>query len=195
MRRIYSSGVMWTAEVKQQLIERMPHVVLNDLMNSTEGAMGVQVTAPRLDADDGVVPAPADHPRVHRRRPPGRARARTRSGFLAVGGSVPLGYYKDPEKTARTFRTIDGVRYSFPGDMARVSADGSIVLLGRGSQVVNTGGEKVFPEEVEESVKRVPGVHDCLVVGVDDEKFGQAVTAVVSVEQGAESARTTSSST
>ncbi|MEZ5219238.1 MAG: hypothetical protein R2715_22255 [Ilumatobacteraceae bacterium] len=103
-------------------------------------------------------------------------------GFLAAGGSIPVGYYKDPEKTARTFREIDGERYSFPGDMAKVAADGTIILLGRGNQVINTGGEKVFPEEVEEAVKRVPGVVDCLVVGVDDERFGQAVTAVVSVE-------------
>jgi fatty-acyl-CoA synthase len=79
---------------------------------------------------------------------------------------------------------INGVRYSFPGDFAKVAADGSLILLGRGSQVINTGGEKVFPEEVEEAVKRVPGVRDCLVVGVENEKFGQAVTAVVSREDG-----------
>ncbi len=84
----------------------------------------------------------------------------------------------------RTFRVIDGVRYSFPGDFAKVADDGSLILLGRGSQVINTGGEKVFPEEVEEAVKRVDGVVDCLVVGVDNEKFGQAVTAVVSLAEG-----------
>jgi acyl-CoA synthetase (AMP-forming)/AMP-acid ligase II len=106
-------------------------------------------------------------------------------GMVAAGGRVPLGYYKDPEKSARTFRVVDGVRYSFPGDFAKVAEDGSLILLGRGSQVINTGGEKVFPEEVEEAVKRVPGVVDCLVVGLDDEKFGQAVTAVVSVADGA----------
>jgi fatty-acyl-CoA synthase len=104
---------------------------------------------------------------------------------VAAGGNVPLGYFKDPEKSARTFRVIEGVRYSFPGDYATVNEDGSINLLGRGSQVINTGGEKVFPEEVEEAVKRVPGVHDCLVVGVPDEKFGEAVTAVCSLTQGA----------
>ena len=101
-------------------------------------------------------------------------------GMVAAGGSVPLGYYKDPEKSARTFRVIGGKRYSFPGDMAMVAEDGSLILLGRGSQVINTGGEKVFPEEVEEAVKRITGVQDCLVVGIADEKFGQAVTAVVS---------------
>jgi 3-oxocholest-4-en-26-oate---CoA ligase len=106
-------------------------------------------------------------------------------GMVAAGGNVPVGYYKDPEKSARTFRTINGVRYSFPGDMAQVAADGSLILLGRGSQVINSGGEKIFPEEVEEAVKRVPGITDCLVVGVDDEKFGQAVTAVASLAPGA----------
>ncbi|MFN6121478.1 MAG: AMP-binding enzyme, partial [Actinomycetes bacterium] len=101
-------------------------------------------------------------------------------------GNVPLGYFKDEEKSARTFKVINGERYSFPGDMAMVAEDGSLILLGRGSQVINTGGEKVFPEEVEEAVKRVPGVQDCLVVGIDDEKFGQAVTAVASRVEGAE---------
>jgi acyl-CoA synthetase (AMP-forming)/AMP-acid ligase II len=105
-------------------------------------------------------------------------------GMVAAGGMVPIGYFKDPEKSARTFRVIDGVRYSFPGDMAKVAADGSLILLGRGSQVINSGGEKIFPEEVEEAVKRVDGVVDCLVVGIDDERFGQTVTAVVAAADG-----------
>jgi len=105
--------------------------------------------------------------------------------MIAAGGNVPLGYHKDETKSAATFRVIEGVRYSFPGDMAKVASDGSLILLGRGSNVINSGGEKIFPEEVEEAVKRVPGVIDCLVVGVDDERFGQAVNAVTSVELGA----------
>jgi fatty-acyl-CoA synthase len=105
-------------------------------------------------------------------------------GLVSAGGNVPLGYYKDPEKSARTFKVIDGVRYSFPGDLATVNEDGSINLLGRGSQVINTAGEKVFPEEVEEAVKRVDAVDDCLVVGVPDERFGEAVAAVVSLLPG-----------
>jgi acyl-CoA synthetase (AMP-forming)/AMP-acid ligase II len=109
-----------------------------------------------------------------------------RIGMVAAGGNVPLGYYKDEEKSARTFRVIEGVRYSFPGDLAEVAEDGSLILLGRGSQVINSGGEKVFPEEVEEAVKRVPGIVDCLVVGIDDDRFGQAVTAVASVADGAQ---------
>ncbi|HZZ36020.1 MAG TPA: acyl-CoA synthetase, partial [Caulobacteraceae bacterium] len=96
----------------------------------------------------------------------------------------PIGYYKDPEKSARTFRTIDGHRYSFPGDFAKVAADGSLILLGRGSVCINTGGEKVFPEEVEEALKAHPDVYDCLVVGVPDERFGERVTAVLSARPG-----------
>ena len=107
------------------------------------------------------------------------------TGMVAAGGMVPLGYYKDVEKSARTFRTIDGVRYSFPGDMAQIAANGTLILLGRGSQVINSGGEKIFPEEVEEAVKRVDGVVDCLVIGVDDDRFGQVVTAVASRATGA----------
>ena len=100
-------------------------------------------------------------------------------GMVAAGGNVPLGYYKDAEKSARTFRVIDGVRYSFPGDLATVDADGTLNLLGRGSQVINTGGEKVFPEEVEEAVKRVPGVSTTAWSSAcPTTRFGEAVTAV-----------------
>jgi len=102
-------------------------------------------------------------------------------GFVAVTGpNVPVGYYKDEEKSGRTFREIGGVRYSFPGDMATVDADGTVSLLGRGSACINTGGEKVYPEEVEETLKTHPDVEDCLVFGLDDERFGQRVVGVVS---------------
>jgi len=178
---ILSSGVMWTAEVKQQLLDRIPQVVLFDAIGSTEGSMGNQMTVrggstetakftqnptTKVFTDDGreVVPGSGE------------------IGMVAAGGFVPLGYFKDPDKSARTFRTIDGVRYSFPGDLAQVASDGTLILLGRGSQVINSGGEKIFPEEVEEAVKRVPGVLDCLVVGVDDDRFGQAVTAVAATD-------------
>ncbi len=100
-------------------------------------------------------------------------------GRLARSGSVPLGYYKDPEKSARTFLEVDGTRYSVPGDFARVEADNKVTLLGRGSNCINTGGEKVYPEEVEMALKAHPDVYDALVVGVTDENYGQAVTAVV----------------
>jgi acyl-CoA synthetase (AMP-forming)/AMP-acid ligase II len=105
-------------------------------------------------------------------------------GMLAIGGRIPVGYYKDAEKTRATFRTVGGARYSLPGDWATVDRAGRIELLGRGSLCINTGGEKVFPEEVEEAVKRVPGVVDAVAVGVPDERFGEIVTVAVEVAAG-----------
>jgi acyl-CoA synthetase (AMP-forming)/AMP-acid ligase II len=178
-----SSGVMWTSEVKQQLIDRIEQVMLIDAMGSTEGSMGVQVTMKGLETETGKFtqsPTTKVFTEDDRLVEPGSDEV----GMVAAGGNVPLGYYKDEEKSARTFRVINGERYSFPGDLAMVAADGALILLGRGSQVINSGGEKIFPEEVEEAVKRVPNVVDCLVVGIDDEKFGQAVTAVASVVEG-----------
>jgi fatty-acyl-CoA synthase len=106
------------------------------------------------------------------------------SGMVGVSGSLPVGYYKDAAKTERTFPIIDGVRYSIPGDWVRVEADGTLTLLGRGSNCINTAGEKVYPEEVEEALKAHPGVADALVVGIADPRWGQAITAVVQLEPG-----------
>jgi 3-oxocholest-4-en-26-oate---CoA ligase len=105
-------------------------------------------------------------------------------GLLAVGGRIPAGYYKDPDKSAATFRELAGRRWSIPGDYASVDADGSVTLLGRGSVSINSGGEKIYPEEVEEAVKQHPAVADSVVVGVPDDRFGEAVTAVVSLRPG-----------
>jgi len=184
LKMIASSGVMWTSEVKEALLERIEHVVLLDAMGSSEGSMGTSISMkglPPKTAKFAVAPTTKVFTDDDREVVPGSGEI----GKVAAGGAVPLGYYKDPEKSSKTFRTINGVRYSFPGDMATVEADGSLTLLGRGSQVINSGGEKIFPEEVEEAVKRVEGVLDCLVVGIDDEKFGQAVTAVASLSPGA----------
>ncbi|MBU6315896.1 MAG: AMP-binding protein [Acidobacteria bacterium] len=184
LRMLISSGVMWTAEVKEQLLDRIEQVILLDAIGSSEGSMGSSISM------KGVPPSTAKFSRNpttkvftddDREVQPGSDEV----GMVAAGGMVPLGYFKDEAKSARTFRTIEGVRYSFPGDMAMVAADGSLILLGRGSQVINSGGEKIFPEEVEEAVKRVDGVVDCLVVGVDDDRFGQAVTAIASLAEGA----------
>ena len=106
-------------------------------------------------------------------------------GKIARAGDIPLEYYKDPQKTAETFVTLDGVRYAIPGDYALVEADGRITLLGRGSVSINSGGEKIFPEEVESAVKSHPDVFDCTVVGVADERWGQRVAAVLSARPGA----------
>lgn len=184
LKMVASSGVMWTSEVKEALLERIEHVVLLDAMGSSEGSMGTSISMkglPPKTAKFAVAPTTKVFTEDDREVQPGSGEI----GKVAAGGAVPIGYYKDPEKSSKTFRTINGVRYSFPGDMATVEADGSLTLLGRGSQVINSAGEKIFPEEVEEAVKRVDGVLDCLVVGVDDEKFGQAVTAVASLSPGA----------
>jgi fatty-acyl-CoA synthase len=184
LKMIISSGVMWTAEVKEQLLDRIEQVVLLDAIGSTEGSMGMAITMkglPPATAKFSQMPTTKVFTDDDREVQPGSGEI----GMVAAGGNVPFGYFKDPEKSARTFRVINGQRYSFPGDLAMVADDGSLILLGRGSQVINSGGEKIFPEEVEEAVKRVAGVHDCLVVGIDDEKFGQAVTAVVSLNEGA----------
>jgi fatty-acyl-CoA synthase len=182
LQRITSSGVMWSAEIKQGLL-RHHDMTLADLMGSTEGGMGSSMTSrasvaatAKFQLNEGVAVFTDDGEHVE----PGSGEI----GRLATSGLVPLGYYKDPVKSAETFKEIGGVRYSFPGDYATVEADGTITLLGRGSVCINTAGEKVFPEEVEEAVKLHPAVADCLVVGIHDERFGERVVAVASYQSG-----------
>jgi acyl-CoA synthetase (AMP-forming)/AMP-acid ligase II len=176
---------MWSEENKQGLLRHNGGMMLTDAFSSSEAlnmgssistAGGTTTTAKfvlgkssRVLTDDGrdVIPGSGE------------------IGRVAVRGVTPVGYYKDQEKSARTFVEIDGVRYSIPGDYATVEADGTLTLLGRGSVCINTGGEKVFPEEVEEVLKLHPDVHDAVAVGVPDEKFGEAVTAVVEAAPGA----------
>lgn len=179
-----SSGAMFSLEVKQALTKHLPGLTIADVLGSTEGGMGMSFAkkgataetakfklnpTTRVFKDDGSEVAPGSG----------------EIGMIANGGMVPLAYYKDPEKSARTFRTVNGVRYSFPGDMATVEADGTITLLGRGSNCINTGGEKVFPEEVEEALKKHDAVEDALVFGVPDDRFGNRVVGVASLAQGA----------
>ena len=183
LKMMLSSGVMWTTEVKEALLDRIPQVILLDAIGSSEGSMGNQITMRGLATETAKF-AMNPTTKVFKEDDTEVAPGSDEVGMVAAGGMIPMGYYKDPDKSARTFRTIDGVRYSFPGDFAKIAADGTLILLGRGSQVINSGGEKIFPEEVEEAVKRVEGVVDCLVVGVDDDKFGQAVTAVASLANG-----------
>ena len=179
VRRIISSGVMWSFETKQALLQHHD-MVLIDIMGSTEGGMGSSVTTrdsvaqtAKFDLNDGVKVINDEGQIVS----PGSGEI----GRLATSAFVPLGYYKDPEKSAATFKEVHGVRYSFPGDYATIAADGSITLLGRGSVCINSAGERVFPEEVEETVKRHPAISDCMVVGVPDQRFGERVIAVVSM--------------
>ena len=183
VRFISSSGAMFSTEIKAGLIRHLPQLMILDYISSSEGLMGVSLAMNGNVPETGTFnPAPGvkvfdeDDNEVE----PGSGRA----GIIGLSGGVPDGYFKDEAKSARTFREVGGVRYSFPGDWALVEADGSLTLLGRGSQCINTGGEKVFPEEVEEVIKRHPSVRDCLVVGLPDERFGQRVAAAVSVDSG-----------
>jgi fatty-acyl-CoA synthase len=181
---IVSSGVMWSREVKSGMLEHMPQAMLNDGFSSSEAiGMGASV----MTRDGEVQTAKfmlGDRCRVFDENDQPVEPGSGKPGIVALGPPNPVGYYKDAEKTARTFRVIDGVRYSIPGDWCIVEADGTLTLLGRGNACINTAGEKVFPEEVEEALKTHPSVEDALVVGVADDKWGQAVTAVVELAPG-----------
>ena len=180
--QIASSGVMWSSEIKEGLL-RHHDMMLNDIMGSTEGSMGGSLST-RQSAAKTAKFVIADYVKVFNENDEPVAPGSGEMGMVATAGIVPRGYYKDDVKSANTFRTVNGVRYSFPGDFATVEIDGSITLLGRGSQCINTGGEKVFTEEVEEAIKRHPDVEDCLVVGLPDERLGNRVVAVYSQRAG-----------
>jgi fatty-acyl-CoA synthase len=184
LRAITSSGVTWSPDVKRALLGHLPAVTMLDSLGASEGLMSRSAAR---SGDGEIAPARfAVNERVKVVTQDGRevAHGSDEVGMVAVGGRIPLGYYKDPKKTAQTFRVVDGVRYSIPGDYATVDADGTIRLLGRGSATVNTGGEKVYPEEIELTLREHPGVFDCVVVGVPDERFGEAVVALVQVTAG-----------
>ncbi len=185
LRVIVSSGVMWSKQSKDGLLRHNPRLIMVDALGSSEAiGMATNTTTSetagetakfelgpntRVVTEDGhdVVPGSGE------------------LGMVALQGNTPIGYYKDEAKSAATFKIIDGKRYSVPGDWAEVLADGTVKLLGRGSQCINTGGEKVYPEEVEECLKLHPTVHDAAVVGLPDERFGEAITALVEPEPGA----------
>ena len=175
---IISSGVMWSSEVKQGLLSHHD-MTLMDTMGSTEGGIGSSVTTrdnpsetAKFSINPGVIILADDGEILE----PGSKKI----GLIGTSGLVPVGYYKDEKKSAETFREINGTRYSFPGDYAKFASDGTITLLGRGSNCINSAGEKIYPEEVEEALKKNDDVFDCLVVGMPDEKFGQKIVAVVS---------------
>jgi acyl-CoA synthetase (AMP-forming)/AMP-acid ligase II len=183
LKRIGSSGVMFSREIKEGLLAHAD-IVIRDTMGSTEGGMGASEVSRALRPGETAKFVANETTKVFNDRDEELRPGSDEVGMIANGGPTPLGYYKDPAKSAATFRVIRGHRYSFPGDFAKVAADGSLILLGRGSVCINTGGEKVFPEEVEEALKAHPDVCDCLVVGVPDERFGERVTAVLSLNDG-----------
>ena len=181
---ITSSGVIWSVEVKRGLLRYMPDAVLNDALSSSE-ALGLGASV--MTADGEVATASFTiGPRCRVLAGDGSwvKTGSSGEGLLALGAPNPLGYYKDADKTAATLKTIDGVRYCIPGDFCRVDEDGMLLFLGRGNTCINTAGEKVFPEEIEEVLKRYQGVADALVVGVPDPKWGQAIVAVVEHRPG-----------
>ncbi len=185
---VASSSAIFSRPVKQRWMEAFPDTFFTDSVGSSETgfqgtglqdsdnilgegpvvALGLESVV--LDEDNRILDPFADVGKV---------------GRLARGGSVPIGYYKDEAKSASTFLMIDGARYSVPGDFARLEGDNKVTLLGRGSNCINTGGEKVYPEEVEMALKSHPDVYDALVVGVADESYGQQVSAVIETRDGA----------
>jgi acyl-CoA synthetase (AMP-forming)/AMP-acid ligase II len=178
---IGSSGAMWSEQVKERLLRHAPGLLLIDAFSSSEAiGMGTSLVTAGASGATAVFKL---GPEVRVLGPDGRdvEPGSAETGVLALGGRNPLGYYKDEDKTAATFQVIDDVRYSVPGDFAQVQADGTIQLLGRGTVVINTAGEQVFPEEVEEALKTHPAVRDAVVVGVPDERYGEMVVAAVSI--------------
>ena len=174
-----SSGAMWSESIKKGLLRHHPGMLLVDAFSSSEAiGMGMSVSGAgnaaatakftlgpdvKVLKDDGTEVTPGSD----------------EVGVLALGGRNPLGYYKDEEKSDRTFKTINGVRYSVPGDFAQVDTDGTIHLLGRGSVCINSGGEKIFPEEVEEVLKTHEAIRDAVVVGIPHPVFGEEIVGVI----------------
>ncbi|MFM7225495.1 MAG: acyl-CoA synthetase [Actinomycetota bacterium] len=176
---LVSGGAILSPTVKAELNVRAPQVGIIDAFGASEtganGAVDVTEAGPRFRMNEATTVITES----------GEVAAVGEVGLLARRGHVPVGYYKDPEKTAATFTVLNGVRWAIPGDRAVIEEDGLITVLGRGSQCVNTGGEKVFPEEVESVCKAHPAVFDAIVVGVPDARWGEAVTAVIAPRAGA----------
>lgn len=181
-----SSAALFSPSIKEKLLELLPNRVITDSIGSSETGFGgssivakggAHTGGPRVTIDKTTVVLGDDGNEVQ----PGSGV----SGMIAKRGHIPVGYYKDEKKTAETFRTIAGVRYAIPGDYAQVEADGTVTMLGRGSVSINSGGEKIYPEEVEGALKAHPDVFDAVVVGVPDPNFGQHVAALVQPRDGA----------
>ncbi len=184
---IASSAAIFSKSVKERWMKAFPNAVFTDSVGSSEtGFQGTGLQdASALSTDGPVISLPPTTVILgDDNRPLDPVADVGKIGRTARSGNVPVGYYKDPEKSAKSFVDIDGVRYSIPGDFARIEEGNRLTLLGRGSNCINTGGEKVYPEEVEQAIKAHPGVYDVLVVGLPDDKYGQAVAAVVEPRPG-----------
>jgi 3-oxocholest-4-en-26-oate---CoA ligase len=179
---ISSSGALFSPVVKEAFAAALPGAVITDSIGSTEtGFTGMGFMSGDGQSRGGPSASPA--PDVLVLGDDGRPASAGQVGRLARGGHVPVGYYKDPEKTAAMLAEVDGKRYAVPGDLARIEADGTVTLLGRGNTCVNSGGEKVFPEEVEGALKSCPDVFDALVIGIPDDLLGQQVAALVQLRE------------
>ena len=176
---VFSAGVMFSGTTKQAFLEHCPQVIISDNLGSSEAPGGGSAVSMKGAVSATGKFALGAHARVLNEAGEDVKPGSGEIGLLAVGGRLPIGYYKDPVKTAAVFKEIDGARYAISGDYAIVDEDGTASLLGRGSGCINTGGEKVFPEEVEEALKSHPAVLDAAVLGVPDERFGEAVVAVI----------------
>ena len=183
---VVSSAALFSAPVKDRYFVHLPNIMITDAIGSSEsGNNGMTVvtkdttamkSGPTVSRLGDTVVFDEDMAQVQ----PGSGVI----GKIARSGDIPVGYYNDPMKTAETFITVDGTRYVMPGDFATVEEDGSITLLGRGSVVINSGGEKIFPEEVESAVRSHPAVTDAIVCGAPDERWGQTVAAIIAPRPG-----------
>jgi acyl-CoA synthetase (AMP-forming)/AMP-acid ligase II len=181
---IGSGGATLSPHFKQALLERVPHAMVVDGFGASEtGAQGSHATKAGDTAETGKFAMSTTVVLKDDLSGP-LAPGSDETGWLAKPGRVPLGYYKDAAKTAKTFPVIGGTRYAVPGDHAQVKADGTLVVLGRGSVCINSGGEKIYPEEVEQILRKHPAVADAIVVGTPDERFGEQVSAVVEARAG-----------
>lgn len=182
LKMVVSSGVMFSKESKDKLLS-LQDMMIMDGAGASEGGMAIQVSSrSNPPTDTGrfmALPTTEIFSNDFEKLPRGRGEV----GLIGMSGMLPRGYYGDPDKTAETFKTIDGVRYGFTGDMGSIDENGQLTFVGRGSNCINTGGEKVYPEEVEEVIKQHPSVKDCLVVGLPNERFGQSVAAVISLDK------------
>ena len=184
-RVLLSGGAILTPGLKQAFLDKISHLMIIDGFGASEtGGHGSQVTMAGVKATTGTFRMNEDTTVLKDDLTGPLTPGSEESGWLALRGHVPLGYFKDAEKTARTFPVVNGMRYAVPGDHAKLAADGTIVVLGRGSVSINSGGEKIYPEEVEQALKHHPSVYDAVVVGTPNDRFGQQVTAVVQARAG-----------
>src|SRR5215468_7109999 len=185
LRRLTTGGATLSAPCKREFLERIPGLRIHDALGSSEsGAQAAKTSTSAAEATSGDFDPAPDNTVLREDLSGEVAPGSGEAGWLARRGHVPLGYHGDAEKTARTFPTIAGVRYAVPGDRAVLEAGGGLRLLGRDSVTINTGGEKVFAEEVEKALKHHPAVYDAVVVGTPHARWGQQVTALVRLREG-----------